>query len=164
MENILQVLSNLLEQHGQGLCISFRSAGQQGAKPGNAGVKHHYRQVCFMLASTAIAEVMKAASKWFSCQKGGEWDLQWEVKLNLLVIKGQERCVGSNWCQWGLSAAPLSKLQSRWNIGFSVHQIAVIKSGADGSMSHHNFLISRGQVFKIFLDSFLQRFLPASDL
>lgn len=32
---------------------------------------------------------------------------------------------------------PLSKLQSQWNIGFSVHQIAVIKSGADGSMSHH---------------------------
>ena len=38
--------------------------------------EHCYRQVCFMLASRAVAEVMKAASKLFSCQKGGESDLQ----------------------------------------------------------------------------------------
>lgn len=133
--------------------------------PGNTVLRYCYKQVCFMLESRAVAEVTKSASKLFSCQKSGEWDLQWEVKLNLLVIKRtREMC----WKQL-VPMRPLSC--SPKQIAVSVEYQLLSPSNCSNQAwswweheSPLNFLISGGQVFKVSLDEFLQRFLLASDL
>lgn len=157
-----RMVSNLLELHGQGLPNGSRCARLEKATPGDASPTHCYRQLCFMLASGAVTEVMKAASELFSCQKGEEWDLQWEVKLNLLVIKRmREMC----WKQ----LVPMRPLGcSPKQIAVSVEYQLLSPSNCRNQVwswreheSPLNFLISGGQVFKIFLDAFPQRFLPA---
>lgn len=158
----MHIVPVILSFNRELLSNGSRCAGLEKAMPGDAGARHCYRQVRFMLASGAVTGVMKAASKLFSCQKGGEWDLQWEVKLNLLVIKRmREMC----WKQ----LVPMRPLGcSPKQIAVSVEYQLLSPSNCSNQVwswreheSPLNFLISGGQVFKIFLDAFPQRFLPA---
>lgn len=153
------MVRNLLELHGQAVqdwrkqCLEMQVGG---IAPGKSAL-------CWRLKLQQRS--WKQPLDCSSCQKGGEWDLQWEVKLILLVIKRtREMC----WKQ-GMPMRPLSC--SPKQIAVLVEHQLLSPSNCSNQVwscwqheSPLNFLISGGQVFKIFLDAFPLRFLPASDL